>query len=94
MRIACPLCGERDSREFSYKGAALALGYPSEEASFEAWDDYLHKRDNPAGPTRELWYHGSGCTAWLVVTRNTVTHEMLSVELAEDAPESTREATA
>ena len=89
MRIACPLCGERDIREFSYKGAALALGYPSEEVGFEAWDDYLHNRDNPAGPTRELWYHGSGCTAWLVVTRNTVTHEVLSVELAENAAEAT-----
>ncbi len=94
MRIVCPLCGERDSREFSYKGAALALAYPSEEAGFEAWDDYLHNRDNPAGPTRELWYHGSGCTSWLVVTRNTTTHEILSVELAEDAPESRQEASA
>ena len=88
MRIACPLCGERDSREFTYKGAALALAYPSEAASFEEWNDYLHNRDNPAGATRELWYHGSGCTAWLVVTRNTVTHEMLAVELAEDAVEA------
>jgi heterotetrameric sarcosine oxidase delta subunit len=51
----------------------------------EAWDDYLHNRDNPAGETRELWYHGSGCGAWLLVTRNTITHEIHGVALAREA---------
>ena len=33
----------------------------------------------------ELWYHGGGCRAWLKVRRNTVTHEIFSVEAAAGA---------
>jgi len=47
-----------------------------------AWNDYIHNRDNPAGITRDLWHHEAGCSNWLVVTRNTVTHEVLGAELA------------
>lgn len=82
MRIDCPTCGPRDRREFYYRGAALAR--PAVEAGAQAWDDYLHNRDNPAGRTRDLWQHEAGCGAWLVVTRNTVTHEIYGVTLATD----------
>lgn len=82
MRLPCPICGERDRREFYYKGAALTR--PDPEAAQDAWDGYLHLRDNPAGETQELWYHESGCLAWLVVTRNTVTHEISAAHLATD----------
>ena len=81
MRIPCPLCGLRDRREFYYYGSDDYLHRPEEGAAPEAWDDYLHLRDNPAGVTRDLWYHKNGCTSWLVVTRNTVTHEILGAEL-------------
>ena len=85
MRITCPNCGERDRREFYYQGDALALDRPAGDAGLEAWDDYLHNRDNPAGETRDLWFHEAGCGAWLVVERNTVTHAVLNVTLAEKA---------
>ncbi len=81
MRITCPLCGPRDRREFYYYGAEDYLNRPTEGAAPEAWDDYLHLRDNPAGMTRDLWYHEQGCAAWLRVTRNTVTHEISETEL-------------
>lgn len=84
MRIKCPLCGERDRREFYYQGDAIALQRPDGGAGVNAWDDYLHNRDNPAGVTRDLWHHESGCGAWLVVTRNTVSHQILGVVLAKD----------
>ncbi len=87
MRITCPLCGERDRREFYYYGADDYLRRPGEGAAPAAWDAYLHLRDNPAGVTRDLWYHDMGCAAWLVVERNTVTHEVLSVRLASEAEE-------
>lgn len=93
MRINCPLCGPRDRREFYYYGAADYLNRPAQDAEPQAWDDYLHLRDNPAGVTRDLWYHESGCTSWLVITRNTVTHEIGEVALvaaAEPAPRRTR----
>jgi heterotetrameric sarcosine oxidase delta subunit len=83
MRLDCPHCGSRDLREFSYRGAFLKR--PDAKAGDAAWDDYLHLRDNPAGATRDLWYHEGGCGAWLVVSRNTVNHAIASVELASEA---------
>ncbi|WP_435258079.1 sarcosine oxidase subunit delta [Thioclava sp. FR2] len=80
MRLTCPHCGPRDRREFYYYGAADYLNRPASDAPAHAWDDYLHNRDNPAGVTQDLWYHEQGCTTWLKVTRNTVTHEILKVE--------------
>jgi len=88
MRIPCPLCGDRDRREFYYYGAAKYLDRPAEGAAPAAWDDYLHLRDNPAGVTRDLWYHDMGCSGWLEVTRNTVTHEVIAVRLVSDRPEA------
>jgi sarcosine oxidase subunit delta len=46
--------------------------------------DYVYLRPNPRGVTQEFWYHGAGCHAWLVVTRNTLTHEILTVEAARE----------
>ena len=77
MRIRCPFCGERDSGEFTYAEAAPAGGCHGFEA--------VYIRDNPAGPHQELWYHGFGCRSWLHVTRDTRTHEMISVSLVMEA---------
>ncbi len=85
MRIRCPLCGERDSREFHVMGAAEWLARPAPDAGLEAWDAYLHLRDNPAGPTRELWFHEAGCGAWLVVARDTVSHAVFEAVPAWEA---------
>ena len=84
MRLKCPLCGERDRREFYLHGSEDYLNRPGLEAPAAAWDDYLHNRDNPAGVTKDLWYHEAGCAQWLVVTRNTVTHEITGVELVAE----------
>ena len=83
MRIPCPVCGDRDRREFYYQGAAVALDRPEPDAGDAAWDAYLHLRDNPAGPLDELWSHDAGCGAWLKVTRDTVTHAVHSAELVK-----------
>ncbi|MEM9786640.1 MAG: sarcosine oxidase subunit delta [Pseudomonadota bacterium] len=83
MRITCPNCGDRDRREFYYMGAAEAMDRPAPDAGAEAWDDYLHNRANPAGTTHELWCHEAGCGAWLIVERDTLTHIIHKVSLAE-----------
>ena len=83
MRIPCPYCGSRDVQEFSYLGDAN-LRRPDPEAPEAAFHDYVYLRDNPAGVHRELWQHVSGCRAWLVVTRDTRTHEVLKVEAARE----------
>ncbi|MEM9318966.1 MAG: sarcosine oxidase subunit delta [Pseudomonadota bacterium] len=82
MLIRCPICGYRDLREFTIRGAALDR--PEGTDWSPDWHDYLHLRDNPAGVSRELWQHTGGCGAWLIVTRNTLTHEILGVELASE----------
>ena len=83
MRLTCPICGDRDRREFYYQGAAIALARPAPDAGEAAWDDYVHLRDNPAGRTADLWYHEAGCGSWLRVERDTVTHAVLAVELVD-----------
>lgn len=80
MRIPCPLCGSRDRREFYYYGAQDYLNRPSDQGSVDDLDNHLFLRDNPAGITRDVWYHEMGCSSWLIVTRNTITHEVLGSE--------------
>ena len=81
MRLTCPNCGSRDSREFTYRGDAKLLDRPDDPVAF---DDYVHVRRNVAGETVELWHHVMGCSAWLKVTRNTITHGVVEVVLAKD----------
>ena len=86
MIINHPLLGPRDSAEFVYLGDASLVNRPDPEApdAAEQFHDYLYLRDNPAGEHRELWFHEQGDRSWLVVTRNTLTHEITCVELARE----------
>ncbi|MBU2963021.1 sarcosine oxidase subunit delta [Citreicella sp. C3M06] len=86
MLIPHPLLGLRDAQEFTYLGDASLLNRPDTgtDADPEAFFAYTHLRDNPAGVHRELWFHEQGDRSWLVVTRNTLTHEILGAELASD----------
>lgn len=86
MRITCPYCGERGLDEFVYAGDAN-VSRPEPE-TFDArarFVAYAYERANPAGPHRELWHHAAGCHSWLVVERDTRTHEVFSVEPAREA---------
>jgi heterotetrameric sarcosine oxidase delta subunit len=83
MRIPCPYCGQSDLREFTYLGdATVRRPDPDDPSGMEKFVQYVYLRDNPAGTHREYWYHGSGCQAWLVVTRDTRTHEIAGAEPA------------
>lgn len=86
MIINHPLLGPCDAQEFVYKGDASLIERPDgmADGADAAFYDYAYLRNNPAGEHRELWYHEQGDRSWLVVTRNTVTHEIISVELARD----------
>ncbi|KNG93418.1 sarcosine oxidase subunit delta [Pseudaestuariivita atlantica] len=85
MLINHPLLGPRDAAEFVVKGDAALIGRPDGmTASPQEMHDYAYLRDNPAGTHRELWYHEQGDRSWLVVTRDTLTHEVLDVALARD----------
>ena len=86
MIINHPLLGPRDAAEFTYLGDATLLNRPdwTAENAQAAFHDYAYLRDNPAGELRELWFHEQGDRSWLIVTRNTLTHEISAVELARD----------
>lgn len=86
MLIPHPLLGPRDAQEFTYLGDASLLKRPDGMADnvSDAFNEYVYLRDNPAGVHRELWFHEQGDRSWLVVTRNTVTHEIIHAELARD----------
>lgn len=84
MRVTCPRCGDRDRREFTVQGDDTPLHRPERDAGAEAWHDYVHLRDNPAGRVREMWYHDP-CQTWLVVERDTATHAVHGSTLAREA---------
>ena len=86
MLINHPLLGPRDAAEFVYLGDASLLQRPDPSAAdaAEQFHDYLHLRNNIAGITEELWFHEQGDRSWLVVTRDTLTHEITKVVLARD----------
>ena len=86
MRITCPYCGERDSREFEYLGSAKLLDRPKGDAAVD-FHDYVYLRENPTGENAELWQHVLGCSAWLHVVRNVSAHEISDVKLACDVKE-------
>lgn len=86
MIITHPLLGPRDSSEFVYMGDARLIDRPdpTQDNAEQEFYEYAYLRENPAGDHRELWFHEGGDRSWLVVTRNTLTHEISKVELARD----------
>lgn len=85
MRIRCPHCGERSLDEFLYHGdASIERPGPDQTALADAFIEYGYQRRNPAGPHDELWFHDAGCHSWLVVTRDTRTHEIFAVRPARE----------
>ena len=90
MIIDHPLLGPRDAAEFTYLGDAALIGRPDALANPDAMHDHVHLRANPAGWHEELWYHEQGDRSWLVVERNTLTHEIRSVRLAADVARERR----
>jgi heterotetrameric sarcosine oxidase delta subunit len=87
MLIPCPFCGPREHSEFAYGGdATVHRPREAEPAWGPDWQAYVYERANRRGPHEEYWQHAHGCRQWLVVTRDTATHEVLSSALAETRP--------
>jgi methylglutamate dehydrogenase subunit B len=82
MLINCPHCGTRPVEEFTFNGDA-SLQRPQSQ-DMDAWYDYTYLRNNPKGRFDEYAHHSGGCRAWLVVTRDTQTHEVFATVTAAD----------
>ncbi len=87
IRIDCPVCGLRNETEFAYGGDATVRRPAMDESEMGPWRDYVFIRDNPRGWHREYWHHVQGCRQWLVVERNTLTHEVGTCRLAREVAE-------
>jgi sarcosine oxidase subunit delta len=72
MLLPCPHCGPRSVAEFTFERPLEAITAP--DAPMETLVHNLFTRDNPKGPSRELWRHAYGCRSWVVMTRDTFTH--------------------
>ena len=81
MLIPCPLCGPRDHGEFTYGGDASVARPSIEERDAAAWAAFVYDRTNPKGAHEEYWHHVHGCRQWMVVSRNTETHEVSGARL-------------
>ena len=87
MRIPCPYCGPRGHDEFAYYGdATRTRPDPTCGEAEAAFHDYVYLRGNPDGTHRELWFHASGCHAWLIVERDTRDHRISAVRPARRDP--------
>ena len=91
--INCPHCGQRTTDEFYIKGDASkqrpdTIG----DGTMDTWHDYVHIRDNVRGRMAEHWHHTGGCRQWLVVERDTVSHEIYAVTPASSWKESSTQA--
>ena len=85
MLIPCPHCGTRPVEEFTFLGdASVKRPNTIAPASMEQWHDYVYLRDNPKGRIDEYAHHAGGCRAWLVISRNTQTHEVYGCVTARD----------
>jgi len=45
--------------------------------------EYVYLRDNPRGHHLEYWHHVAGCRQWIRVQRDTLTHRLGAVGLAQ-----------
>ena len=77
LLIACPNCGPRAQAEFTFERPLASIVTPT-----ETLPDLIHKlftRENPRGPSWELWRHTYGCAGWLKVNRDTHNHQISAV---------------
>jgi len=64
--------------------ATSGRGLLNDPKTMDQWFDYVYLRDNPKGRFDEYVHHSGGCRAWLVITRDTQTHEVFGVVTVRD----------
>ena len=82
LRINCPFCGLRNHNEFTYLEDGSGEMPALDNTDSEAWYEAVFLRDNPRGMHIENWHHTQRCRMVLRVSRDTLTHQIFSVEPA------------
>lgn len=71
--------------EFTFLGdASVKRPSSNDPSTLDQWFDYVYLRHNPRGRIDEFAHHSSGCRAWLVVSRDTETHEVYGTVTVRD----------
>jgi heterotetrameric sarcosine oxidase delta subunit len=81
MLIPCPVCGLRDHEEFAYGGDATVERPDIGVSAAAPWAEYVYDRTNPRGSHQEYWQHVHGCRQWMVVARDTQSHDVSGARL-------------
>jgi heterotetrameric sarcosine oxidase delta subunit len=81
--LTCPNCGVREVTDFGFGGEVSPR--PRSRPSFRELNSYNYFRRNVAGVQREWWFHRSGCRAWFIAERDTVTNEVLFTARPDEA---------
>jgi methylglutamate dehydrogenase subunit B len=71
MLIECPFCGPRDGAEFEFRNTVAPSGTSAAER--------LYLRRAEPGCSIEHWQHLRGCRAWLELTRDLASDQVLVV---------------
>ena len=72
--IPCPHCGLRPKEEFSIRGRGAATSGAGCEPKRRGSPMFICATIRAAA-IEEYWHHAGGCRRWLIVTRDTLTHE-------------------
>ena len=83
LQIPCPNCGPRNEDEFICWSEFVPRPASPSELSNEAWQDYIYHHTNARGRVQERWWHGRGCRRWVLIERDTATHEIFSASERE-----------
>ncbi len=72
----CPFCGPREEHEFLFAAeAGKVRPEPAAKVSDADWSAYLYHTEAPKGAAREVWYHLT-CGTYFLMTRDTVTRNV------------------
>jgi heterotetrameric sarcosine oxidase delta subunit len=81
QQFHCPFCGVREQSEFTYLREVAS--FPALDAHASVWHRYVYERANPCGAHAEWWQHQHGCRQILAIVRDTLSHEVLDIRLAQ-----------
>ena len=76
--ITCPICGKRDLYEFRFGNEDKGPPPDQTDLTLKEYSEYVHARNNTAGPQKEWWCHKDGCGVWFTTVRNTLTNREVS----------------
>ena len=77
-QLVCPFCGPRELEEFYFRKTVAEHG----SSAFAE----VYERVNRTDVSVEHWQHVHGCRAWLVITRNPSSGQVLEVKLSGHTP--------